>query len=180
MAKAAENKFELDEAVQVLERTPATLRGLLEDLSPAWLNYREDPEAWSPHTVLIHFIHNERTNWVPRARIILSAAEHREFPPFRQLPENAMQDKRSGGNLLKEFSRLRDESVAELRNFDLKASDFERQALHPVLGTVTLRQLLTAWVAHDLNHVHQIAKTLAKRYREAVGPWRQNLPILDL
>jgi len=179
MPSAGEARFELAEAVQVLERTPAALRALLQDLSAQWLHFQEDPDAWSPLTVLIHFIHNERTNWIPRARVILSSDDRREFPPFRQLPEN-MQITGTTGDLLTEFAQLRDQSLAELRGFDLKVSDFERDALHPVLGVVTLRQLIATWVVHDLNHIHQIAKTLAKRYRDTVGPWRQNLAILDI
>ena len=180
MSTMGEDQFDLGEAVQVLERTPAAVGGLLSDLSPKWLRFQEDPEAWSPLVVLIHFIHNERVNWIPRARVILSEANPRQFPPFQQLPENARQVERSIGELLTEFTRLRDESLAILRKFDLKPGDFDRPGLHPALGTVTLGQLLATWVVHDLNHIHQIAKTLAKRYRDAVGPWRQNLAILDI
>lgn len=180
MSSMTEGQFDLREAVQVLEQTPASVRELLRNLPPRWLTFQEDPSAWSPLTVLIHFIHNERANWISRARVILSDDDLRQFPPFRQLPENAKEEGRSIGELLKEFARLRDENLAELREFDLEASDFDRQALHPVLGTVTLRQLIATWVVHDLNHIHQITKTLAKRYRDEVGPWRQNLAILDI
>ena len=180
MSSMSEGEFDLREAVQVLEQTPGSVRELLSNLPPPWLSYQEDPNAWSPRTVLIHFIHNERANWIPRARVILSDDDPRQFPPFRQLPENGMQEGRSIGELLKEFARLRDENLAELRGFNLTVSDFDRQALHPVLGRVSLRQLIATWVVHDLNHIHQIAKTLAKRYRDEVGPWRQNLAILDI
>jgi len=180
MSSMAEDRFDLGEATQVLERTPAVLRGLLGDLSPKWLRFQEDPGAWSPLVVLIHFIHNERANWIPRARVILSEENPRQFPPFQQLPENATKVERSIGELLTEFAQLRDESLALLRTFNLKSGDFDRRGLHPVLGTVTLGQLLATWVVHDLNHIHQIAKTLAKRYRDTVGPWRQNLAILDI
>lgn len=180
MSQSADEEFTLDQAIQVLERTPATLGSLLAGLPGAWLSYQEDPEAWSPMTVIVHFIHNERTNWMPRARVILSDAEPREFPPFRQLPETGVPTERSIEDLLQEFAELRRESLAELHRLDLSPAHFERQARHPALGTVTLRQLLATWVVHDLNHLHQIAKTLSKRYRQAVGPWRQNLAILDI
>ena len=180
MPQLPNDEFDLDEAIQVLKGTPATVRSLLENLSAKWLNFQEDSQAWSPLTVLVHFVHNERTNWMPRARVILSQQDRREFPPFRQLPENGPPTEESTGRLLTEFAQLREANLAELRKFDLRMDDFEREGVHPVLGTVTLRQLLATWVAHDLNHLHQIAKTLAKRYREAVGPWRPNLPILDL
>jgi len=180
MEPVVDGEFNLNEALQILERTPATLGALLGDLSPAWLSFQEDPEAWNPFVLLIHFIHNERANWIPRVRVILSEGDHREFPPFRQLPENGLRIEKPTGELLAEFAQLRQESLVTLRGLDLKLRDFDRQARHPVLGTVSLRQLLATWVVHDLNHIHQIAKTLAKRYREAVGPWRRNLAILDI
>ncbi len=171
--------FELAEAMRVLTATPATLRALLEGLPDGWLHFEEDPEAWSPHIVLVHFIHNERTNWIPRARVILSEDEVRKFPPFRQLPEEGQFEDAPVGQLLAQFADLRRESLSALRSLDLRPGDYERQAEHPVLGMVNLRQLLATWVVHDLNHLDQIAKSLAKRYREAVGPWRPNLAILD-
>ncbi len=179
-SREQEGNFVLVEALQVLKATPSALRALLEGLPAEWIHFQEDPEAWSPHTVLVHFIHNERTNWIPRAHVILSEAEVREFAPFPQMPENGEPDERPIGDLLAEFARLREESLATLGGFDLKASDFDREAVHPVLGTVNLRQLLATWVVHDMNHTHQITKTLAKRYRQDVGPWRQYLAILDL
>jgi hypothetical protein len=180
MESVENSEFVLNQALQVLERTPATLRSLLGNLSPVWVSFQENPEAWSPHTVLIHFIHNECANWIPRARVILTGHVPQQLPPFQQLPENAKDEVRSIGELLEEFARLRNENLAVLREFDLKPGDFGRQALHPVLGPVNLRQLIATWVVHDLNHIHQIAKTLSKRYRDEVGPWRQNLPILDI
>ena len=173
-------QFNLSQAIQLLRGTPYTLHALLGDLSSEWLHFQEDKEAWSPHTVVVHYVHNERTNWIPRARVVLSDEEDREFPPFRQLPENARLDSQPIGDLLAEFAELRDESISILSRFELKPNDYERQAVHPVLGTVNLRQLLATWVVHDLNHVHQIAKSLAKRYQDVVGPWRQNLGILDI
>ena len=173
-------RFEVQEAFRVLEATPATLRALLEKLPDDWLHFQEDPEAWSPHTVLVHFIHNERANWIPRARVILSDNQVRRFPPFRQLPEEGELEAAQVGQLLGEFAELRAASLSALRSLNLRPEDYDREAEHPVLGTVNLRQLLATWVVHDLNHLHQIAKTLAKRYTDAVGPWRRNLAILDL
>jgi hypothetical protein len=171
--------FELAEAISVLAATPATLRALLEGLADDWLDFKEDPEAWSPHTVLVHNIHNERTNWIPRARVILSEEPIRRFPPFRQLPEEGQFADAQVGQLLAQFADLRRESLSALQSLDLRPGDYAREAEHPVLGTVNLRQLLATWVVHDLNHLDQIAKSLAARYRDAVGPWRRNLAILD-
>ena len=180
MSSITEETFDLLEAMQVLEGTPAMVAELLKDLSPHWLAFQEDPDAWSPRTVVTHFIHNERTNWIPRARVILSDGGPHQFPPFRQLPEDSQEEGRSLGNLLNEFARLREQNLATLRGFDLQPIDLDREGIHPALGTVNLRQLLATWVVHDLNQTHQIAKTLAKRYREEVGPWRKNLAILDI
>ncbi|HLC21582.1 MAG TPA: DinB family protein [Candidatus Methylomirabilis sp.] len=172
--------FELPEALRLLEATPATLRALLEGLPEGWLRFQEDPEAWSPRTVLVHFIHNERTNWITRARVILSGEEVRKFPSFQQLPLEGEFENQSAAQLLAQFGDLRAQNLAALRGLKLKPADYDRDGEHPVLGTVNLRQLLATWVVHDLNHLHQIAKTLAKRYGESVGPWRPNLAILGL
>ncbi len=170
--------FELTEAMSVLAATPATLRSLLEGLPEDWLHFKEDPAAWSPYMVLVHLIHNERTNWIPRARVILAEGQGK-FPPFRQLPEESQVETVPVGQLLTQLADLRRESLAALSSFNLRLEDYPREAEHPVLGRVNLRQLLATWVVHDLNHLDQIAKSLAKRYRDAVGPWRPNLAILD-
>jgi hypothetical protein len=180
MASQQDDMFSLEEATRLLEAAPTTLRALTERLPQTWLDFQEDSDAWSPRSVLVHFIHNERTNWMPRARVILSEADVRRFVPFRQMPEGAEFETATVDQLLTQFAELRKQNLAELRGLGLTEADFDREAEHPVLGTVNLRQLLATWVVHDLNHLHQIAKSLAKRYREAVGPWRPNLAILDL
>jgi hypothetical protein len=172
--------FELQEAIRLLQATPASLRTLLEGLPEDWLHFQEDPQAWSPRTVLVHFIHNERTNWMTRARVILSDQEARKFPPFQQLPMEGEFADQPITQLLSQFADLRARNLSALRDLHLRPADYDREAEHPVLGMVNLRQLLATWVVHDLNHLHQIAKTLAKRYTESVGPWRPNLAILGL
>ncbi|UCF28549.1 MAG: DinB family protein [Chloroflexota bacterium] len=172
--------FELDEAIRVLTATPGSVGALLGDLQDSWLEFQEEQEAWNPRTILVHYIHNELTNWMPRVRVTLSDAEVRQFPPFQQLPDLADYEAYDLQQLLARFADLRQQNLVEMQNLKLGAADFSRQAEHPVLGTVNLRQLLASWVVHDLNHLHQIAKSLAKRYREEVGPWRPNLPIVDL
>ncbi len=130
--------------------------------------------------MLVHFIHNEQTNWLPRTRVILSEAEDKTFPPFRQMPEDGDLPPRGIDQLLDQFAQLREENLSAMREFGLKPEDLDREGEHPVLGTVHLRQLIATWLVHDLNHLHQIAKSLAKRYGDAVGPWKKNLAILDL
>lgn len=172
--------FQLDEALRALEETPSTLRAFLATLPDTWLDFKEDPDAWSPRRVLIHFIHNEQTNWLPRARVILSDDDDKTFPPFRQMPEDNELSPGGTDQLLDQFARLRESSLSTVREFDITLGDLDREGVHPALGTVNLKQLLSTWVVHDLNHLHQIAKSLAKRYRDDVGPWRKNLAILDL
>ncbi len=176
--KNQNESFDLTEAMSLLAATPGTLSALLEGLPDTWLDFREDPEAWSPRQVFVHFIHNERANFIPRARVMLSESGDHKFPPFRQMPEEANQHGPIR-ELLAQFTELRRENLATVKRFNLTPCDFDLQGEHPVLGTVSLGNLLATWVVHDLNHTGQIVKTLAKRYREAVGPWRQNLAILD-
>lgn len=180
MTGAPHESFDLEEGIRLLAATPSALRALLVGLPDTWLNFQEEPEAWSPRSVLVHFIHNERTNWMPRARVILSDAQVRRFPPFQQMPDEGEFESQSVDQLLTQFADMRKRNLADLRSLGLRQADFDREAEHPVLGTVNLRQLLATWVVHDLNHLHQIAKTLAKRYRASVGPWRPNLAILDV
>lgn len=173
-------QLRLDEAIPVLEATPAILRSLLAHLPTDWLDFREDADAWSPRTVLVHFIQNERTNWIPRARVILSSDEIRRFAPFQQLPPPREIHDTDIAAMLDEFATLRQNNLTTLRDFHLTPEDYRRTAEHPLLGTVTLAQLLATWVVHDLNHTHQVLKSLAKLHIAAVGPWRQYLAILDL
>lgn len=175
-----EYRFDMNEALDSLASTPNMLRDFLANLPDSWLDYKEDPEAWSPRRVLIHFIHNERTNWLPRARVILSDADDRSFAPFRQMPEDNKLPPDGIDQLLDQFEQLREGNLSAVKEFGITSEDLDREGVHPALGTVNLKQLLATWVVHDLNHLHQIAKSLAKRYRDDVGPWRENLAILDL
>ena len=181
MTENTQNKpFRLDEAIPVWEATPAVLRSLLAHLPGERLDFQEDADAWSLRTVLVHCIHSERTNWIPRARVVLSPGEVRAFAPFQQLPASGEIDDSDVAGMLAEFAATRQDSLAILRGFDLEPGDYQRTAEHPVLGTVTLAQLLATWVVHDLNHLHQMLTSMAKFHSAAVGPWRQYLGILDL
>ena len=172
--------FQLEEAFPLLQAAPGVLRAFLENLPDAWLHFQENPEAWSPYTVLVHMVHNETNNWIPRMRVLLSEEVVRKFPPFNQLPGDSERGPEGVPALLEEFTRLRRENLVYLRGLSLGPAQLDREAEHPSLGTVTLRNLLATWVVHDLNHLHQIAKSLAKRYQAPVGPWRQYLGILEL
>jgi len=172
-----QNELNLDDAVAILERTPASLSALLMGLPDTWVRATEGEGTWSPYDVIGHLIHGERTDWIPRARHIL-AGETRPFEPFNRKAQFTESQGKSLRELLETFATLRQENVAVLTRMNLTGDDLDRRALHPELGEVTLRQLLATWVAHDLDHVAQVARTMAKVYREATGPWSAYLSIL--
>lgn len=172
-------RFQLTRAFEVLEATPGTFRALLAGLSEDWTTPNEGPETFSAWDNLGHLVHAERTNWIPRARVILAGDPAGRFPPFDRFAHRTTSRGRTVEELLEAFAALRAENLATLRGWHLEDSDLAREAVHPELGTVALRQLLATWVAHDLGHLAQTARVLAKQYGEAVGPWRAYLPILQ-
>ena len=176
----ARHDFNLDEGLAVLERTPRALAAMLAGLPPAWTDATEGPETWSPYVVVGHLIHGERADWIPRARIILDQgpAERRTFAPFDRLAQFRESEGKSLEQLLDEFARLRAESLITLRGWRLTDAQLALEGIHPEFGPVTMRQLLATWVAHDLGHTVQIARVMAKQYRDAVGPWRAYLSVL--
>jgi hypothetical protein len=171
--------FQLTDAIAVLERTPATFRALLGGLPDGWTTCDEGPETFTPFDNVGHLIHGERTDWIPRARIILAQGASRRFVPFDRFAQRRESAGKSLAELLDEFARLRAGNLATLRGWQLSERELALEGEHPELGPVTLRQLLAAWVVHDLGHVAQTTRVMAKRYRAAVGPWRAYLPILD-
>ncbi len=175
------NAFRLDEAYAVLERTPRVLDSLLRDLPESWTAADEGPDTFSPWEVVAHLIHGERTDWVPRLRIILAHGEARAFDPYDRFAQRRESAGKTLAQLLDEFAALRAGNLATLRGLALTEADLDRRGRHPdaELGTVTLGQLLATWVAHDLAHLGQVARVMAKRYREDVGPWRKYLRVMD-
>jgi DinB superfamily len=170
--------FDLGLSTDVLRRSPVTLRALLDGLDDAWVRGTEGPATFSPFDVVGHLIDGEETDWIPRARIILSRGPDVRFEPydrFRHLSRNAG---RSLSSLLDEFARLRAANLDLLGSWKLTTSELDLRGEHPSLGPVTLRQLLAAWVVHDLGHLAQVARVMAKQYREEVGPWVPYLPVL--
>jgi hypothetical protein len=171
-------EFDLTLGRAVLERTPATLRAMLRGLGPAWVDATEGPETWSPYVIVGHLILGERFNWVPRAQLILAQGANRRFTPFDRVPPLRDSQSESLDGLLDEFARLRAASLATLVGWKLTDTELGLEGEHPEFGSVTLRQLLATWVTHDLGHVAQVARVMAKQYREAIGPWRAYLPIV--
>ena len=172
-------EFDLGQGIAVLERTPRVLDEMLNALGPAWTEANEGPDTWSPYVVVGHLIHGERTDWIPRAQIILAQSTDRRFTPFDRFAQFRESEGKSLSELLEEFARLRASNLTTLVGWQLTDAQLALEAEHPELGAVTLRQLLATWVAHDLGHIAQIARVMAKQYREAVGPWREYLPVLD-
>jgi hypothetical protein len=171
--------FSLADGIAVLERTPHAFRALLDGLSPAWTDATEGPETWSPYVIVGHLIHAERTDWIPRAQIILAQGPNRRFTPYDRFAQFQESRGKTLIELLDEFARLRAEGLTTLVGWRLTETQLALQGEHPQFGPVTLRQLLSTWVAHDLGHVAQTARVMAKQYRDAVGPWRAYLPVLD-
>jgi uncharacterized damage-inducible protein DinB len=171
-------QFDLDLGTDILKRTPYILRAWLQDLPYAWVYSNVGGETWSPFDVVGHLIHGERTDWIPRLKLILADDGIREFEPFDRLAQFEVNRCRSLEELLRTFEELRRSNLAVLESLDLKPSDFAREGRHPELGVVTLEQLLAAWVVHDLDHLGQIAGVMARQYQEAAGPWGAYMGIL--
>ena len=168
----------LPNTVALLARTPAVLDALLRDLPEAWTMRNEGAGTWSAFDVVGHLNHGERTDWLPRARVILEFGATRDFDPFDRWGQERESAGKSLGQLLDEFARLRAEGLAELRAMNLQPEDLERRGRHPALGVVTLSQLLATWAAHDLTHLHQISRVMAYQYDAAVGPWHAYLGVM--
>ncbi len=172
-------QFDLAEGTAVLERTPHVLRAMLAGLSQRWIDATEGPDTWSPHFVLGHLVHGERTDWIARVRLIVEQGPDRRFVPFDRTAQFRDSVDTPLEQLLGEFASLRAENLRTLAGWNITDEQLALTGEHPAFGTVTLRQLLATWVAHDLSHITQISRTMAKQYRDAVGPWREYLSVMD-
>jgi hypothetical protein len=168
----------LEECFAVLTRTPATLDAMLRGLPEQWITATEGPGTWSPYVVVGHLIHGEKTDWVRRVRIILEHGPDRPLEPF----DRDAQFREGAGKpisaLLDEFAERRADNLVQLRTLDLQPAQLELVGTHPALGRVTLRQLVATWTAHDLAHILQISRVMAKRYKQEVGPWAEYLSVM--
>jgi len=168
----------LQQTISLLTRTPAALDALLRDLPGEWTQRNEGERTWTAFDVVGHLIEGELTDWIPRTKIILQFGENRTFEPFDRWAQDRDSRGKSLGQLLDEFARLRSENLRVLHALNLQPQDLERRGRHPALGVVTLSQLLAAWAAHDLTHLHQISRVMAHQYREAVGPWSDYMGVM--
>jgi hypothetical protein len=171
-------EFELTNAVPVLTRTPAVLDALLRDLPTEWIGGTEGPETWSPFDVIGHLIQGERTDWMPRVEHLLEFSESIPFPAFDRFAQFEGSRGKTISQLLDDFRQLRTASLARLSALNLTAVDLERTGMHPAFGRVTLSELIATWVAHDLDHIVQVARVMGRQYTDAVGPWRHYLRII--
>jgi hypothetical protein len=168
----------LDHTISLLTRTPAALDALLRDLPETWTFQNEGENTMSAFDVVGHLIHAERTNWMPRARMVLQFGETQAFEPFDRWGQKRESQGKPLGQLLDEFALLRSENLGELCALNLGQEDLNRLGRHPALGVVTLSELLATWAAHDLTHLHQISRIMAHQYREVVGPYSAFLGVL--
>jgi hypothetical protein len=171
-------KFNLDLSIEVLRRSPVTLRALLDGLGEPWVRGTEGPVTFSPFDVVGHLIDGEETDWIPRARIILAQGSNLRFEPYDRFRHRERNADRTLASLLDEFARLRAANLELVRTWKLTERELDLHGEHPSLGHVTLRQLFAAWVVHDLGHLAQIARVMAKQYATEVGPWVPYLPVL--
>ena len=170
--------FDLQKSIQILERTPKVLSDLLLGLDDEWTVNNEGAETWSPYDVIGHLLHGERNDWMVRTKIALQDEGEKKFAPFNR---TAMFEESKGktlAQLLDEFDIARRQNLDELKGLKLNDADLRKTAMHPAFGMVTLQQLLATWVAHDLSHIVQISRTMAKQYKEEVGPWKEYLSVM--
>jgi DinB superfamily len=173
------SEFNLSDTIALLARTPAAIDALLRGLPDVWVRNNEGHDTWSAYDIVGHLVHGERTDWIPRARILLEHGEARAFDKFDRFAQFRESRGKSLDELLDEFARLRRENLVALETLKLKPADFARRGTHPELGVVTLAELLATWAVHDLTHLHQLARVMAHRYRDAVGPWSAYLGVLQ-
>ncbi len=169
--------FELDQAIEILSRTPAVLRSMLGDLSEPWIHNDYGKDTLNPFLVVGHLIHGDQTDWIVRAKIILEHGEAKTFDPYDMQGMYEVSKGRSMGEMLDIFDSLRAQNIAELKAMRLTPEQPALRGIHPALGPVTLEMLIATWVTHDLNHIHQIAKCMAYQYHDTIGPWRGNMGI---
>ena len=171
-------EYKLTEAIEMLERTPFVVEQMLSGLSENWVINNEGPDTWSPYDVVGHLIHGEKTDWIPRMLIVLSDGGDKKFVPFDRFGQFSESKGKTLQQLITEFKEVRKQSLDTLKSKKLTDADMNKTGIHPAFGTVTLKQLLATWVVHDLAHITQIARVMAKQYSAEVGPWKAYLSVL--
>lgn len=170
--------FNLSKSIEILQRTPDTLFALLLNISSDWTSANEGGDSWSVHDIIGHLIHGERTDWIPRIEIILSESKDKTFVSFDRFAQFEESQGKTIAALLAEFKSVREKNLKHLQTLHLTKNDYIKKGIHPALGEVTLAQLIATWTVHDLNHLAQISRVMAKQYKTETGPWIEYLPIL--
>lgn len=172
-------RFDKEQAITLLERTPVILKNLLNGLNDEWILSNEGSDTFSPYDVVGHLIHGEKTDWTVRTRRILEHGTALPFEPYDRLAQYEESKGKNLSQLLNEFEELRKVNLQWLKTLDLKEEDLDKKGMHPALGEVSLRNLLATWVVHDLTHIAQITRVMAKQYKEEMGPWPEFFRILS-
>ena len=171
-------EFSLQASLQILERTPFVIETLLRGLDQEWTQNNEGGDSWSAFDIVGHYIHGEKTDWIPRMDIILGDDTGKHFAPFDRFAQFEASKGKTLNTLLDEFKLLRAENILKLKSKSLTDELLMQTGIHPTFGSVTLKQLLSCWVVHDLNHIHQLSRVMAKQYQNEVGPWKEFLGVL--
>ena len=172
-------EFNLNKSIEILERTPIVLSSMLGNLSEEWTRENEGKNTWSPFDVIGHLIHGEKTDWIPRMQIILGHGVDVPFQPFDRFAQYEANKNKSLNSLLEEFTRLRKENIRILKAANLDDGTLQKKGIHPEFGEVVLKDMLATWTVHDLGHIAQIVRVMAKQYKTAIGPWKAYLKIMD-
>jgi hypothetical protein len=172
-------ELDLKKSMEILTRTPYVLETLLDGISEEWIRSNEGGDTWSPFDIVGHLIHGDKTDWITRVEIILSDSQNKKFDSFNRLAQFENSKGKDLRQLLEEFKILRKENIVVLNAKNITSKHFEKKGIHPAFGEVTLRQLLATWTTHDLSHLAQISRVMARQYTQEVGPWKEYLPILS-
>ncbi len=173
------SNFSITKSIEILESTPKVIESFLEGLSDEWISQNEGGESWSPFDILGHLVHGEKTDWINRTETILKYGKEKTFKPFDRFAQFDDSKGKSLSELLDEFKTLRKRNIKRLTEMNIQESDLNKEGIHPHFGKVTLKELLSTWVVHDLGHIRQIARVMAKQYKDEIGPWKEYLPVVN-
>lgn len=171
-------EFSIERSVEILRQTPSTLELFLSNLSDDWIFVNEGKDTWNAFDIIGHFIHGEKTDWIPRLDIVLNDNENKKFEPYDRFAQFENSKGKTLNDLLQEFKRLRNQNLNYLESLKLTEDKLDLEGIHPAFGTVTVRQLISAWTVHDLGHIYQITRVFAKQYKENMGPFAEYISIV--
>jgi len=172
-------EFQIEDAVKLLEQTPATISSLLKDLPEKFITQNEGGDSWSPYSVVGHLIHGEETDWITRTKFILKHGTSKAFEKFDRFAQFERFKGKSLAELLELFANSRKKNLEEMKQLNLSSDQLQLKGVHPAFKYVTIKQILSAWVVHDLNHIYQIVRVIAKHYDQETGPFKQYISILN-